>query len=86
MDNEQEDIIDRLENEATFLDKTSSDAPNSPHRALAALCREAAGNIKFLRKQSRGHFDALTVVLRDGIEALTPDLSDLNPPGPKKAN
>ena len=55
---------------------------------LSAMERlaEADETIEFLRKQSRGHFEALSVVLRDGVEALIPDPADLNPPGPKKAN
>lgn len=41
-------------------------------RYAAAMLNEAADTIDFLRKQSRGHFEALTAVLRDGIEAVTP--------------
>ena len=47
---------------------------------LSALLEEAAANIRFLRKQSRGHFEAMSVVLRDGVEALMPETP------PKKAN
>lgn len=54
-----------------------------PSRSACIAIRDT---LAFLRKQSRGHFEAMTVVLRDGIEAITPDPSDLKPPAPKKAN
>lgn len=62
-----DDIVDRLR-------EAAQNAPN--HEIL----REAADNIEFLRKQSRGHFEAMTAVLRDGVEAVMPETS------PKKAN
>lgn len=41
-------------------------------RAAASMLNEAADTIDFLRKQSRGNFEAMTAVLRDGIAAITP--------------
>ena len=46
---------------------------------LEALSRRD-GDIAALQKQSRGHFEAMTAVLRDGIEAVMPETP------PKKAN
>lgn len=39
---------------------------------IRAMLAEAEGDIDALRKQSRGHFEAMTAVLRDGIKAVTP--------------
>lgn len=69
-----DDIVDRLRE---FQRKMVA---QTEEPELHALLGEAADNIEFLRKQSRGHFDAMSVVLRDGIEALLPETP------PKKAN
>ncbi len=66
---EREDIVERLRSKSTDC-----------HEVDAALYLEAAKEIEFLRKQSRGHFETMTVVLRDGIEAIMPDAK------PKRSN
>lgn len=70
-----DDIVDRLRK--FHAEIVASDGGESPQMAMM---REAADNIEFLRKQSRGHFEAMTAVLRDGMKPILPDAE------PKKPN
>ena len=76
---EIEDITDRLRAHAAIHKTHGTDGVEQP-TDLSELLEEAATNIEFLRKQSRGHFETMSVVLRDGIEAILPETA------PKKAN
>lgn len=64
------DIVERLRAAVTASGGIDLCAPG--------LLIEAADCIEFLRRQSRGHFEAMTAVLRDGVKAL-----DLETPSKK---